>query len=369
MKIIFRTDASVTIGQGHVRRSLTLADTLREQGASAGFVCREHDAHLCDLIEGKGFDLSRLPTPKPGVQSDDTSAHASWLGSLWEDDAEQTRCAIKAQGTRPDWLVVDHYAIDQRWESALRGFVRRIMVIDDLADRSHDCDLLLDQNLVGDMLTRYAGRVPAACGLLLGPEYALLDPSYAELRARACPRNEAIRRILIFFGGVDTDNLTGRALSAVLDLNMPNIEIDVVTTGSGPHYQTFLHQIAGHTNIRLHRDLPTLAPLMAQADLAIGAGGSTSWERLCMGLPTLVVTVAENQLEVARELDRRGLIRWLGGVSSATFERFQVELLTILNSDSNAVQSRHMGNIVDGRGASRVCEAMHSRVLRGTVCS
>jgi len=311
----------------------------------------------------------RLHAPRLGCRSDTASNHSSWLGASWEEDVEETRGAIKAHCGRPDWLVVDHYAIDYRWERALRESVGRIMVIDDLADRAHHCDLLLDQNLVGEMDTRYVDRVPLACGLLLGPEYALLDPAYAELRDRASLKDKSVRRILIFFGGVDNRNLTGRALEAVLKLKRQKIEIDVVAAGNGFHYQSLRNQVEGHSNVRLHRNLPTLAPLMAQADLAIGAGGSTSWERLCMGLPTLVVTVAENQLEVAHELNQRRLIRWLGGVSSATVERFRTEVLGFINGESGWIDRQHMEAIVDGRGASRVCEAMHSRVMAGIACS
>jgi spore coat polysaccharide biosynthesis predicted glycosyltransferase SpsG len=170
---------------------------LRERGAAVFFICREHDGHLCDLIEERGFAVSRLPASKAGLfQAENTPAQAAWLGASWQEDAEQTRVAIEASGAKPDWLVVDHYAIDQRWERTLRTSAWRIMSIDDLADRAHDCDLLLDQNLVAQMYTRYRSKVPAACGLLLGPEYALLQTSYAELYDRVPPREGPIRRIV-----------------------------------------------------------------------------------------------------------------------------------------------------------------------------
>ena len=310
LQIVFRTDASPTIGTGHVMRCLTLAGALVEKGAEVSFICREHAGHLCDLIEAQGFRVYRLPAPDSDFEAGRTPAHAAWLGATWQEDAGQTGAVIKTLGARPDWLVVDHYALDSRWERALRPLVGRIFVIDDIADRDHDCDLLLDQNLFADMQTRYADKVPADCRLLLGPEYALLQPIYAELHDRIPPREGPIRRILISFGGADRDNLTGRALVAFLGLNRPDIDVDVVISGSSPYASEIRALVAGRTNIHLHSNLPTLAPLMTRADLAIGAAGITSWERLCLGLPALVVTLAENQRPFAEELQPLWLVRW-----------------------------------------------------------
>ncbi len=358
MNVVFRTDASLAIGTGHVMRCLTLADALRESGAAVTFVCREHDGHLCDLIEERGISVNRLPPPKAATQSEGTSAHAAWLGASWEVDVEQTRVAIAASVATPDWLVVDHYALDQRWESALRTSVGRIMVIDDLADRVHDCDLLLDQNLVGQMYTRYAAKVPEACGKLLGPEYALLQPIYAEQHDRIPPWQGPIRRIFIYFGGADGDNLTGRALAAFLQLNRPDIEVDVVITAGGPHAEAIGEQVAGHGNIHVHSGLPTLAPLMAKADLAIGAGGATSWERLCLGLPALVVTLEANQRPIDEGLRQRGLVRWLGHQDEVEQSSIAQALSKVLQEGLDEDWALRCLAAVDGKGANRVCAAL-----------
>lgn len=358
MRVVFRTDAALAFGTGHVMRCLTLASALRERGAAVSFVCREHEGHLCDLIEERGLAVSRLPAPKAVIQTEDTPTHTAWLGASWQEDAGQTRAAIEASGVKPDWLVVDHYALDKRWESVLRASVGRIMVIDDLADRVHDCDLLLDQNLVAQMHTRYADKVPVACGLLLGPEYALLQPIYAELHDRIPPREGPIRRIFIFFGGADSDNLTGRALTAFLHLNRSDIEVDVVITTGGPDAETIRQQVAGHGNIHLHSGLPTLAPLMAKADLAIGAGGVTSWERLCLGLPTLVVTLAENQRPIAKKLQEHGLIRWLGHRDEVDESTIAQALGTLIQQGLDEDWSLRCLAAVDGNGVNRVCAAL-----------
>lgn len=226
MQIIIRTDASLTIGTGHVIRCLTLADALKKKGARIVFICREHQGHLCDLIEDRGFTVHRLPQPNIGFIAEDEPAHAAWLGASWQEDAEQTRAFIQAlDGGKPQWLIVDHYSIDHRWESTLRPMVERIFVIDDLADRNHYCDLLLDQNLFPDMQSRYTARVPEGCPLMLGPDYALLQPIYAEQHDRIPPREGPVRRILISFGGADSDNLTGCALAAFISLERPDVEV------------------------------------------------------------------------------------------------------------------------------------------------
>lgn len=358
MTIVFRTDASLAIGTGHVMRCLTLASMLRDRDAEVFFICREHNGHLCDLIDEKGFAVSRLPALREGIQSEDSLVHAVWLGASWQEDAQQTRAAIETSGEKHDWLVVDHYALDQRWESALRTSVGRIMVIDDLADRLHDCDILLDQNLVAQMHTRYADKVSATRGMLLGPAYALLQPIYAEVHERIPPREGPIRRIFIFFGGADSDNLTGRTLAAFLRLNRPDIEVDVVITAASPHAEAIRQQVAGHSNIRLHSGLLTLAPLMAKADLAIGACGATSWERLCLGLPTLVVTVGENQRPIANELSQRGLIRWLGHQDMVDQATIAQALGELIQQGLDASWSRRCLAVVDGNGVKRVCAAL-----------
>lgn len=356
--IVFRVDASSQIGIGHFMRCLTLATALRECDAAVTFICRVHDGHHCGLLEEQGFAVSRLPALKTGSLAEDLVVHATWLGASWQEDAAQTRAAIEAQGVRPDWLVVDNYALDQRWESSLRASVGRIMVIDDLADRVHDCDLLLDQNLVAQMHTRYADKVPAPCGTLLGPEFALLQPIYAELHDRIPPREGSIRRIFICFGGADSNNLTGRAIAAFLNFNRKDIEADVVITANSRHAGAIHQQVAGHGNVHLHSDLTTLAPLMAKADLAIGAGGATSWERLCLGLPTLVVTLAENQRPIADGLNRCGLIRWLGHHDAVKESAIGQALGELVQRGLQEDWSLRCSAAVDGNGVNRVCAAL-----------
>jgi UDP-2,4-diacetamido-2,4,6-trideoxy-beta-L-altropyranose hydrolase len=336
-------------------RCLTLAATLRERGASCTFVSRAHSGHSIDRIRADGFDVVVLPLDAAfGADGADSSQYASWLGSTWQNDAQQTLSAIG--DAKADWLIVDHYALDSRWERELGPAASRIMVIDDLADRPHEACLLLDQNLVANLGSRYDSRLPESCGRLLGPRFALLQPPYAELHDRTHPRSGAIGRILTYFGGADSSNLTGRAVEAFLTLARPDVGLDVVLNANHPHAAAIQRLVSGHDNIVLHHNLPSLASLMATADLAIGAGGTTSWERCCLGLPALVVTLADNQLPLATELHRRGVIRWLGSEGGVDSGVIASALGELLREGLPRAWSEKCRGLVDGRGAERVCE-------------
>lgn len=358
MNIVIRTDASSIAGTGHAMRCLTLAKALRGRGAAVSFVCREHIGHLGALILDMGFEVHLLEgCDGPDATGEESLSHSSWLGATQARDAAQTLAVVEAMGVKPDWLVVDHYAIDQRWEKRLRPAVGRIMAIDDLADRSHDCDVLLDQNLVAQMDVRYSARLPASCRQLLGPRYALLQAGYAERHQCASPRKGAVRRILIYFGGADVDNLTGRSLGAFLRLGRNEIDLDLVA-GNGSYAEEIRRQAANHPNIHLHGRLPTLAPLIEAASLGIGAGGSTSWERLCLGLPSIVIALADNQVPISAELGKRGLACSLGFHRDVDEAAIASKLAEIVGDGLDEHWSQQCLSVVDGRGVQRVCAVL-----------
>lgn len=350
--IIFRTDASLQIGTGHVMRCLTLAKALRELGASCDFVCRAHPGNLIELIKQQGFVVHTLPHDPDWESLEMVPDHAAWLGMDWQTDAEQTKASIDERAI--DWLIVDHYALDIRWEKTLRPLCRKLMVIDDLADRSHDSDLLLDQNLVNNLHHRYDGRVPIHCARLLGPEYALLQAKYADLHPRTPPRVGPIKKILVFFGGVDRFDLTGRTISAFLALDRTDITLDVVINPASPHHIAIRKRVQDCANITLHETLPSLAPLMLKADLAIGAGGATAWERCCLGLPSIVITMAENQKPIAAELNRQGFVRWLGHHDLVSEPVLIAAMQDVLKESTVSDWSLQCLSLVDGKGTEKV---------------
>ncbi len=297
-------------------RCRTLADMVSEKGVDVSFICRELPGHLCSHAEKKGYKVHKLPVVDMVEDYDwQPLHHAHWLGVDWEIDARQTIDVLSA-GQQADWLIVDHYAIDCRWEEKLRPYKKKIMVIDDLADRKHDCDLLLDQNLYEDMENRYDELVPKDCVKLLGPKYALLRREFVEARKNLKMRDGTVKRILIFFGGSDPTNETSKVLEAVRMLNRPEIAIDVVVGSANPLKENIKELCFTLPNTYYYCQVENMAELMAKADLAIGAGGSTTWERCFLGLPTITLTIEENQIETTGAVDATGAV-WNLGTSGA----------------------------------------------------
>lgn len=333
-------------------RCLNLADGLRSNGGSTMFVCSVQDGHLGDLIERRGFPVALLPSRDPMSEST-TCPEALPIG--WRQDAEDTIAVVEDLPQEPDWLVVDHYSLDAPWEAALRSLVRRILVVDDFNNRQHDCDLFLNQNYAP---TDSDGQSPQSTTNLRGPGFALLQPEYAALHEQVRLREGPVRRVLIFLGDAGASDVTGRALAAFLDLDREDIEADVVLALRSPHADRIRALAAGHRNVHVFQDLPTLAPLIARADLAIGAAGATSWERLCLGLPSVVIALAENQMAIAKGLHTRGLARWVGDSDGVTVDALRHELASIVANDLDASWSRKCHEAVDGRGVERVTEAM-----------
>ena len=294
MKVAFRADASAAIGSGHVMRCRALAQALEERGATVEF---KQESQL---------------------------------------EAE-------------DWLVVDSYSLDAAWESLLRQKAAKILAIDDLADRKHDCDVLLDQNFFPDAASRYEGLVPARSRRLLGPRYALLHREFSQFRKKLRTRTGEIEKILVSFGGVDAGNETSNVLSLLKPLR---VAVDVVVGAANPHANRIARECA-EAGFAFHRQAMNMAELMAAADFAVGAGGSTTWERCCMGLPTLQVAISADQVAPSGALADAGLV-FFGG-KTVTEEALRDAL-----SDPARLkdQSRRMRALVDGDGAKRVAAAL-----------
>ena len=353
MRVVMRVDASLEIGSGHVMRCLTLADELRSRGAEVHFICRDHPGNLVALIAERGYSYVGLETPTSGylAPAGDTN-HAAWLAVSWQQDAEETVAALPSGGV--DWLVIDHYALDRRWEERLRPHVGKIMVIDDLADRPHACDLLLDQNLYRDLELRYNDLVPAACQRLLGPRYALLRSEFALARKQLRQRDGQVRRILVFFGGVDPANETSKALQALIAVNLQGVAVDVVVGGGNPHKDE-IEALCVINGFSYNCQVSNMAELMAAADLAIGGGGTATWERCAVGLPSLVMVLADNQRELAHYGAQSGLCLSLGDASDVSPDEIGTAVSFVLRSPDTL---RHLVEqclaTVDARGCSRV---------------
>jgi len=298
IRVVFRVDASVDIGSGHVMRCLTLAAALRQRGCAVSFISRDLPGNISANVETAGYAVFRLPA---GEHANPDSPFALDVAA----DVAQT-AEILRRKQEVDWLVIDHYGVDVSWETPLRPLVGNIMVIDDVANRCHDCDLILDQNLYEDMDSRYDGLIPENCSKFFGPRYALLRNEFVEARKSLRERDGSVKRVLFTFGGGDASNETSKALEAWRLVGRPDISVDVVVGAANPHREQLQQLCSELQNVSFYCNVNNMAQMMAQADLAIGAGGSTTWERCYLGLPSITLIVADNQAETTEAVGRRG---------------------------------------------------------------
>ena len=368
-RILIRCDASLLIGSGHVMRCRTLARELQRCGAEIFFLCRRQQGDLIGLLEQEFTVLALPEQPLTSCEGfEGRCLYDAWLGCSQEQDVTQCLEVLnKTKINGCNWIVADHYSLDARWEEKmLAGLSQnngnpKLLVIDDLADRAHQADILLDQNYFGEATNeRYINKVPMQCRQLLGPHYALLGKEYAELQPIVPSRNE-LRRVLVFFGGIDPKNLTGKALEALHDPALAFLAVDVVLGLQSPHRKAVEELVKCRPNTTLHEPLPSLAGLIARADLAIGAGGATTWERECLKLPTITFVVAENQAPVAKYLNSLRPLNLL-------FEDPDDQMITLrlaqalrrLKEDSNLLQrcSKAKLPMITGQGSHNVAKIM-----------
>jgi UDP-2,4-diacetamido-2,4,6-trideoxy-beta-L-altropyranose hydrolase len=359
MKIAIRADASIDIGNGHVLRCVTLAKELLQQGCDILFICCELEGHLGDFLLTLGFDVAFIDKPVPG-------------DSLFEQmvkDAEQS-CSVLS-GSDWDWVVVDHYALSAEWHVAIRQAVNAVFAIDDLANRPLDCDVLLDQTF-GRVEEDYSAYVPADCKLFMGAEYALLGVEYSMKRVASLAKRrqcQEIRCILVSVGGGgDAQNVTGDILKALESVVWDkSIHVDVVLGAHALHLSKIKRQLkALNYSVQLHVATNQMSALMCKADLAIGAAGTTTWERCCLGLPAIVVELADNQKMILRQLSRQGAIkvvrsdrRYLLGDIQQSILDFNQNIQTLRECADNAAR------ICSGIGVKFVASAFIPNPVNG----
>jgi UDP-2,4-diacetamido-2,4,6-trideoxy-beta-L-altropyranose hydrolase len=358
MNVVFRVDASVQMGTGHVMRCLTLANELKSHGANVSFICRTLEGHLCELIESEGYQVFRLPHVQNDEYIEKLAFHSHWLEVNWKTDVEQTIQIIKAIQT-VDWLIIDHYAIEKHWEEAVRPYVKKIMVIDDLADRFHNCDLLLDQNYYENFNLRYDKLVPDHCKLLLGPKYALLRNEFRKMRSILNERSGIIKRLFVCFGGSDPTNETEKVLRAIYGLQHTDIAVDVIVGASNLNKEKIESICKNMEKVNFFYQVNNIAELMAKADFAIVSGGTITWERYCLGLVGGIITVASNQETLAKTVHDLKIDTYLGS-SSKVSENDLLQYIKVVSKQPDLLKRRSLMamNLVDGNGVSRVIRNM-----------
>ena len=360
---LIRCDASLSIGSGHVIRCRTLARELQRRGEDPIFISRHQEGDLINLLKQE-FRVLGLPEQTLSCCKNlaGSELYSAWLGCSQAKDAVDCLQALSQAGiTHAKWLIVDHYGLDASWQIAMSAGLdgsdsrTKFLVIDDLANRKHHADILLDQNFFGNRTDqRYNSLLPPQCRRLLGPHYALLGPEYAQISPLLPERNK-VSRVLVFYGGVDRKNITSQTLEALMDPTLKNLEVDVVLGRQSSHRQKVEKLVAQRPHTTLHEPIQSLAGLIARADLAIGAGGTTTWERACLGLPSLVVAIAANQLPITQVLDKAGHIELLGDEASVNTKKIRSAIMNRINNLKKVGSAK---NLTDGWGASRLATAM-----------
>ena len=369
MNIIFRVDASTQLGSGHVMRCLALAERLREKDAFVQFISQAHEGNLNNLINEHGFEVIELAKPSNNVGLDrpittDIKSYKKPLIITEEQDAQDTINLI--MGKKINWLIVDHYSLSKKWEKQLRPFVRNIMVIDDLENRKHDCDLLLNQNWFKENDNRYYGLVPETCTKLLGPQYALLRPEFASFKKNINQKTGKIKRIFVFFGGSDPHGLTEKTLRALSRTEFSNLEADIVIGEINPHQNIIKNLVDNRNNTRLYIQVDSIASIMAKADLAIGSEGVNTWERMAVGLPTISVITATNQRSMSEELNKYQLTYLIGEYSSVNVDLIAESLHKMTNDKKRIMSQRdRIKNIVNVHGPKLVTDWLIGTLSNG----
>ncbi|WIY70103.1 UDP-2,4-diacetamido-2,4,6-trideoxy-beta-L-altropyranose hydrolase [Aquidulcibacter paucihalophilus] len=362
MRVGIRVDASLAIGTGHLRRCMTLAAALRSKGADVKFVVRRHDAVAEIALRSQNFpvvwlEVKASPT---GRQASSTGMHSHehWAGVGWSDDAAETVGVLA--GFDPDWVIVDHYSFDARWHDQVRqGLGCKMMAIDDLADRPLSVDVLLDANFAEDHARKYSGRFLRKCRLLGGPRFALLSDQY-----KTAPRyrfHPDVRSIGVFMGGTDPDGVSARVLQACREDAGFEGAIEVVSTSANPQLEQLRDACTASAGTTLLLDLPDLSAFYARHDLQIGAGGTATYERCCIGAPTVALVVASNQLAVVPALAATGILRAARlshdpdmDILPAALQLGNVVQDLVADPDARRELSERGMSMVDPAGADRV---------------
>ncbi|MEE2693503.1 MAG: UDP-2,4-diacetamido-2,4,6-trideoxy-beta-L-altropyranose hydrolase [Pseudomonadota bacterium] len=343
MKFVIRVDSSIDIGSGHVMRCLVLANSLKKKSSEVYFICREHYGNLIKYIETSGYKVYKLPQNKPikNHNSSEKNSPNNWLGVSQEIDAIECKAII--DNLNPDWLIVDHYFIDRQWELILKKNNLNIMVIDDLANRKHHCELLLDQNYYIYPKDRYKNLLPHNCNKLLGPRFALLREEFVNFPIKKTYSKDNKFHVFIFMGSADKDNQTLKAINSVIFFLEKGelISADVLVGSINMHSVQIELLCKKYSEITFYKSTNRIAELMSKADISIGAGGSSSIERCYLGLPSLVISLAENQVETTNALDSIGAICHLGWFEDVD-EKIIITMINKLMNNKSLLKSMEL---------------------------
>lgn len=354
--VAFRVDASINIGSGHLMRCLTLADKLSKSGIKCIFLSRNLKGHMIEIIKNKGHEVIVLYSSKNKIKNNKYISDEILENLNQKDDAME--CCFYLKETM-DWIVVDHYSLDSEWENLMIEKTRFIMAIDDIANRFHFCNIILDQNFVLNYNNRYDNLVSDACVKLLGPKYALVRPDFPKLRdiSLSKRKNPEINRILVFMSGGDNYNETEKVIEGIKLSKYWMVYIDIVVTLNYPFMESLIIKIKELPNAKIYTQTDKMAYLMASADIAFTAGGSVTWEKCVLGLPSIVSIMADNQKDIALEMNRYKIQKTIGFAAKLKAEDYSTSINSLSKQDLK-IMSNSAIDICDGTGIDYVVEKM-----------
>jgi len=324
---VFRVDASVAVGMGHLLRCRTLAAGLADQGWRIGFACCSDALELAPWLRNDGCEIVTMPS--------EVSLEPDVMRHAWPSGA--------------DALVIDHYGRNDSYESACRPWARCVVAIDDVPARRHDADMLLDQTL-GRTAGEYRDFVQPETQLAVGGDFILLRPEIRARQRKSADVPAQARRMILTFGGTDTTNLSARALEALSDPRLAKVSACLVLGPGNARYDEL--QAVAPAHVRIVVNPPDFPEIMANADMALAAAGTTCWELAHLGIPAILVT--ESPGIVAQSLEAAGAARWLGREADVD-AGMMADALTELAGDRAARQAMADAGqrLVDGKGAAR----------------
>lgn len=367
MHVAIRADSSLKMGTGHVYRMLTLATHLKMHGHKVVFVSRLLEGNMIRFVEKCGFLVLTLPCPDTSTRiSNLHCTHGNWLEVSYTLEIEQSKQLISKYLAQEgkyklDWLVIDHYSIEQDYQNVMSALCNKMLQVDDLADRNHIVDVLMDQNFYIDGPLRYNRLIPKSCQRLCGPDYSLLRNDFILGRNNLPSFEDRFyqKKVVLFFGGIDLTNETEKALKGLLKV-VGDEHFDVIIGGNNPNRKS-LEVLCKQNQDRttLHIQISNMTEIFANSYLYVGAVGATTWERCVMGLPGIVCSVAENQIQLAKDLSHINGHYYLG-INTELSEQNYIEAFESYRSDIHALKTQSLlcKGLVDGLGGERVVSVM-----------
>ena len=335
--IFIRVDSSTKIGYGHFIRCMALADTL-QKNFKINFISRSLEGSLISDIQDKRFGIFRFYSNSEKINE--------------KNDAQKTISLIKKHSGQKNILIIDNYQLSKKWETYVKPFVHKLIAIDDLPNRSHNCDLLIDQNLHTKVNGLYKGLIPSNCIKLIGPKFSMIRKKFRMLKKSVKPRTFPIKKILVSFGGSDIENQTLITLNSIKKMNR-KINVDVVVGRANKCKKTLKIFCNRNNRFTYHEQIDNIADLMLSSDLSIGSSGSTTWERCSLGLPAIVSISSNDQRDIANSLSQKKCIINLGDVKKLK-ESSYINAITNLKKNDLRNMSKNSMSLVDGNGTQRI---------------